>query len=367
MKSFAICLTMIFATICIVSCVGQKPEIVKTAAPPLATTAAKADATGAAIGKAADRAAENIDGAAVEVNETAGVVTTQAETLRKATPAAELVAKVLDAQAGVLTNQVQPKLHTAKEAIADVKKDSASVTALAAEIKAADAAAKAMAKERDDAQAKMAALDKDLKRAQAAQAAAEKKAKDASDNAIRSSLRWVFLIGIGALIGGIFIAVKGSPGWGLSLAASGLAAMGISALVSKWLVEIEWGAAILLFITLGVLGWMFWTRNKAFLQTANIVEIAKQKLDPANLKTIFGDGAIPGLVHQIVDPIQSALYKAAVKAGLVKLAASPTSIATVLPAGNIPAGAPVSAPAAAPPAAPIAATTPTVLATGIGL
>jgi hypothetical protein len=162
------------------------------------------------------------------------------------------------------------------------------------------------------------AIEAECKKAEAARDAAIKKAKDASDNAIRSALRWVIVAGVIALAAGVFLAIKVSPLAGLATSGAAVLLIAAAAFVSKYLAYLEWGAGLLLAGLVGVTIWMVYNRNQAFFQTANLVEIAKQHLDSAALKKVFGDGAIPGLVHQIVDPIQSALYKLGVKKGLIK-------------------------------------------------
>jgi len=154
----------------------------------LVETAAKAGDAGAAIARAADTAAQNLDGAAVKVNEVAGVVGAQAQTLREATPVAEPVAKVLDAQADVLQSDVTPKLHVAREAVAEISRESKVVVQVVVpELRQADAAAQALAKDRDAWQAKAAAAEKRI---------AEERAK--ADGAVRGTFSAIEAAGMGA-------------------------------------------------------------------------------------------------------------------------------------------------------------------------
>jgi len=291
----------------VLACGCHKPAL--PAQPPrLAETTAIADNTGAAITKEADEATRNIDGAAVGVNEVAGVVTTQAETLRQATPAAEPVAKVLDTQVNVLQAQVTPKLHAAKEAVAEISKNATVVTqVIVPELRQADAAAQALAKDRDAWQAKAAAAEKRI---------AEERAK--ADGAVRAVLKWLIVAGVGVLAVGVFLALKVDMKAGLAVGAGALLLIGAATLVHQYLEWIAIGAAILIAAAIGGIAWMLWRSRQAFFQTGNLVEALKQQMDPESIKVVFGDGAVPGLVHQIVGDAQSALYKLGVKTGVIK-------------------------------------------------
>ncbi|MCX5685685.1 MAG: hypothetical protein NT049_18665 [Planctomycetota bacterium] len=285
--------------------------------PRLVETAAKADDAGDAIQKAADTAVTNIDGAAVKVNDVAGVVTTQADTLRKATPAAEPVAKVLDAQADALQNDVTPKLHVAREAVTEISRESKIVVqVIVPELKAADAAAQALAKDRDAWQAKAVAAEKRI---------AEEQAK--ADNAVRAVLKWLIIAGVGILAVGVFLAVKVDLKAGLAVSAGALLLVGAATLVHQYLEWIALGAGVLIAAAIGGIAWMLWRSRTAFFQTGNLVEAIKQNMDPESLKAVFGDGAVPGLVHQIVDDAQSALYQLGVKTGLIKTLPDPAPVA----------------------------------------
>jgi hypothetical protein len=291
----------------ILACGCHKPELPKEPLR-LAATATKADNTGAAITKDADEAARNIDGAAVGVNEVAGVVTTQAETLRQATPAAEPVAKVLDTQVNVLQAQVTPKLHAAKEAVAGISKNATVVTqVIVPELRQADAAAQALAKDRDAWQAKAAAAEKRIE---------EEQAK--ADGAIRAVLKWLIVAGVAVLAVGVFLAVKVDLKAGLAVSAGALLLIGAATLVHQYLEWIAIGAAVLIAGVIAGIGYLLWQSRTAFFQTGNLVEAIKQQMDPESVKAVFGDGAVPGLVHQIVDDAQSALYKLGVQTGLIK-------------------------------------------------
>jgi len=276
--------------------------------PRLIETAAKAGDAGAAIGRAADTAATNIDGAAVKVNEVAGVVGAQAQTLREATPIAEPVAKVLDAQADALQNDVTPKLIVAREAVAEISRESKIVVQVVVpELRQADAAAQALAKDRDAWQAKAAAAEKRI---------AEEQAK--ADGAVRAVLKWLIVAGVGVLAVGVFLALKVDMTAGLAVSAGALLLVGAATLVHQYLEWIAVGAAVLIAAAIGGVAWMLWRSRQAFFQTGNLVEAIKQQMDPETVKAIFGDGAVPGLVHQIVGDAQSALYKLGVQTGLIK-------------------------------------------------
>lgn len=228
----------------------------------------------------------------------------------------------------------------AREAVAEISKESKIVIQVVVpELRQADAAAQAIGKERDAWQAKALATEDTLRKAEAARDAAIKKARDASDNAIRSALRWVIVAGVIALAAGAFLAIKVNLLAGLATSGAAVLLIAAAAFVSKYLAYLEWGAGLLLAGLVGVTVWMVYNRNQAFFQTANLVEIVKQKLDPATLKAVFGDGAIPGLVHQVVDPIQSALYKAGVKAGVIKTRATSTTAAVAAATATTPAAA----------------------------
>ena len=285
----------------------HKPEL--PAQPPrLVDTAAKASDTGAAIQKAADTAATNIDGATVEVNEVSGTVTTQAQVLRDATPAAEPVAKVLDAQAKTLQTQTVPKLHTAKEAVAEVSKQATVINqTVVPEIKAADAAAQALAKDRDAWQAKAAAAQKQCE---------EEKAKASSTT--QAVLTWMIVIGVLFVAGGAFLAIRGDLKMGLSICGGALVLIGTCTFMKEYLGWIVWGSVGLVAAVIAGVLYLLWQSRKAFFQTGNLVEAIKQQMDSETVKAFFGDGAVPGLVHQIVDDTQSALYKLGVQTGLIK-------------------------------------------------
>ena len=285
----------------------HKPELPKQP-PRLVETAAKANDAGAAISRAADTAATNIDGAAVKVNEVAGVVGAQAQTLREATPIAEPVAKVLDAQVGTLQNQVTPKLVVAREAVAEISRESKVVVQIVVpELRQADAAAQALAKDRDAWQAKAAAAEKRI---------AEEQAK--ADGAVRAVLKWLIVAGVGVLAVGVFLALKVDLKAGLAVAAGALILIGAATLVHQYLEWIAIGAAVLIAAAIAGIAWMLWRSRQAFFQTGNLVEAIKQQMDPESIKAVFGDGAVPGLVHQIVDDAQSALYKLGVQTGVIK-------------------------------------------------
>ena len=306
-----------------------RPEIPKQP-PRLVDTAAKAGDAGDAIARAADTAATNIDGAAVKVNEVAGVVGAQAQTLREATPVAEPVAKVLDAQAEALQNDVTPKLHIAREAIAEISKESKVVIQVVVpELRQADADVKALAKDRDAWQAKAATAEKRI---------AEEQAK--ADSAVRAVLKWLIVAGVGVLAVGVFLALKVDMKAGLAVCAGALLLIGAATPVHEYLEWIALGAAVLIAAAIGGIGWMLWRSRQAFFQTGNLVEAIKQQMDPASLKTVFGDGAVPGLVHTIVDDAQTALYKLGVKIGAIKTQGAD-------PAASVPAAPVVPAPTAA--------------------
>jgi len=310
----------------------HKPELPRQP-PRLVETAAKAGDAGAAIARAADTAAANIDGAAVKVNEVAGVVGAQAQTLREATPVAEPVAKVLDAQVDVLQSDVMPKLHVAREAIAEISRESKVVVqVIVPELKAADAAAQALAKDRDAWQAKAAAAEKRI---------AEEQAK--ADGAVRAVLKWLIVAGVGVLAVGVFLALKVDMKAGLAVSAGALLLVGAATLVHQYLEWIAVGAAVLIAAAIGGIAWMLWRSRQAFFQTGNLVEAIKQQMDPESIKAVFGDGAVPGLVHQIVDDAQSALYKLGVQTGLIKTKKpeAPAVAVTQAPAAPSAAPAPV--------------------------
>ena len=290
--------------------------------PRLIETAAKAGDAGAAIGRAADTAATNIDGAAVKVNEVAGVVGAQAQTLREATPVAEPVAKVLDAQADALQNDVTPKLIVAREAVAEISRESKIVVQVVVpELRQADVAAQALAKERDAALAKAASAEKRI---------AEEQAK--ADSAVRAVLKWLIVAGVGVLAVGVFLALKVDMKAGLAVSAGALLLVGAATLVHQYLEWIAVGAAVLIAAAIGGVAWMLWRSRQAFFQTGNLVEAIKQQMDPETVKAVFGDGAVPGLVHQIVGDAQSALYKLGVQTGLIKTKKADSAVAPAVPA-----------------------------------
>jgi len=331
-RKLRVCLTVVLAVAVVLAAGCHKPELPKQP-PRLVETAAKADDAGVAIARAADTAAENLDGATVKVNEVAGVVATQADTLRKATPVAEPVAKVLDAQASALQNDVTPKLHVAREAVAEISRESKVVIQVVVpELRQADAAAQALAKDRDAWQAKAAAAEKRIE---------EEQAK--ADGAVRAVLKWLIVAGVGVLAVGVFLALKVDMKAGVAVAAGALLLIGAATLVHQYLEWIAVGAAVLIAAAIGGIGWMLWRSRQAFFQTGNLVEAIKQQMDPESLKAVFGDGAVPGLVHQIVDDAQSALYKLGVKMGVIKtkepetpVAPAPQAVAP--PAAPAPAG-----------------------------
>jgi hypothetical protein len=311
--------------------------------PRLVDTAAKVGDAGAAIARAADTAAQNIDGAAVKVNEVAGAVGVQAQTLREATPAAEPVAKILDAQVEALQSDVTPKLHIAREAVAEISRESKIVVQVVVpELRQADAAAQALAKDRDAWQAKAAAAEKRI---------AEEQAK--ADGAVRAVLKWLIVAGVGVLAVGVFLALKVDMKAGLAVAAGALLLIGAATLVHQYLEWIAIGAAVLIAAAIAGIAWMLWRSRQAFFQTGNLVEAIKQQMDPESIKAVFGDGAVPGLVHQIVDDAQSALYKLGVRTGVIKTKEPEAPVAPVAPAVTTAAAAPTiqaSVPAAPAPA-----------------
>jgi hypothetical protein len=331
-RNWIVCLTppVVAAILLIAGC--HKSELPKQP-PRLVETAAKAGNAGAAIARAADTATVNIDGAAVKVNEVAGVVGAQAQTLREATPVAEPVAKVLDAQAEVLQNDVTPKLHVAREAVAEISRESKVVIqVIVPELRQADAAAQALAKDRDAWQAKAAAAEKRI---------AEEQAK--ADGAVRAVLKWLIVAGVGVLAVGVFLALKVDMKAGLAVSAGALLLIGAATLVHQYLEWIAVGAAVLIAAAIGGIGWMLWRSRQAFFQTGNLVEAIKQQMDPESLKTVFGDGAVPGLVHQIVDDAQSALYKLGVKMGVIKTKEPDAPVAPTAPAVTTTAATPAPA------------------------
>jgi hypothetical protein len=307
----------------------HKPEAAKQP-PRLVETAAKADDAGGAIARAADTAAENIDGAAVKVNEVAGVVGAQAQGLRQMAPAAEPVARTLDAQADALQNDVAPKLHVAREAIAEISKESKVVIqVIVPELKAADAAARALAKDRDAWQAKAAAAEKEVQ---------EEKSKTAGTT--QTILTWLIVVGVLCVAGGVFLAVKGDLKLGLGASGGGLVLIGTCTFMKTYLDWIVWGSVVLIVAMVAGILYLLWQSRKAFFQTGNLVEAVKQQMDPETLKATFGV-TVPGLVHQIVDEAQSALYELGVRTGAIK---------TPLPA--VPIAPPSAAAAVSPPVAP---------------
>jgi hypothetical protein len=318
-------LVILVAVLAMAGC--HKPDLPKQP-PRLVETAAKAGDAGAAIARAADTAATNIDGAAVKVNEVAGVVGAQAQTLREATPVAEPVAKVLDAQVDALQTQVTPKLAVAREAVGEISKESKVVVQVVVpELRQADAAAQALAKDRDAWQAKAAAAEKRIE---------EERAK--ADGAVRAVLKWLIVAGVGVLAVGVFLALKVDMKAGLAVSAGALLLVGAATLVHQYLEWIAVGAAVLIAGAIGGIAWMLWRSRQAFFQTGNLVEAIKQQMDPETLKAVFGDGAVPGLVHQIVGDAQSALYKLGVRTGVIKTKEPETAAAPAAPAAPAAAG-----------------------------
>jgi hypothetical protein len=227
---------------------------------------------------------------------------------------------------------VTPKLHVAREAVAEISKESRVVVQVVVpELRQADAAAQALAKDRDAWQAKAAAAEKRI---------AEEQAK--ADGAVRAVLKWLIVAGVGVLAVGVFLALKVDMKAGLAVAAGALLLIGAATLVHQYLEWIAIGAAVLIAAAIGGVAWMLWRSRQAFFQTGNLVEAIKQQMDPESLKAVFGDGAVPGLVHQIVDDAQSALYKLGVRTGVIK---TKEPEATTAPA--IQAAAPPAAPAPA--------------------
>ena len=326
-RNWTICLTppLIAAILFAAGC--HKPELPKQP-PRLLETAAKAGDAGAAITRAADTAATNIDGATAKVGEVAGVVSAQAQTLRDATPVAEPVAKVLDAQAEVLQSDVTPRLVVAREAVAEISRESTVVVQIVVpELRQADAAARTLAKDRDAWQAKAAAAEKRI---------AEEQAK--ADGAVRAVLKWLIVAGVGVLAVGVFLALKVDMKAGLAVAAGALLLIGAATLVHQYLEWIAIGAAVLIAAAIGGIGWMLWRSRQAFFQTGNLVEAIKQQMDPESIKAVFGDGAVPGLVHQLVGDAQSALYRLGVQTGLIKTKKADS--AGTAPAPPMPTAAP---------------------------
>jgi len=319
--NWRICLTPLLVAAILLFGGCHKQDLPKQP-PRLVETAAKAGDAGAAIARAADTAATNIDGAAVKVNEVAGVVGAQAQTLREATPVAEPIAKVLDAQAEALQSDVTPKLIVAREAVAEISRESKIVVQVVVpELRQADAAAQALAKDRDAWQAKAAAAEKRI---------AEEQAK--ADGAVRAVLKWLIVAGVGVLAVGVFLALKVDMTAGLAVSAGALLLVGAATLVHQYLEWIAVGAAVLIAAAIGGVAWMLWRSRQAFFQTGNLVEAIKQQMDPETVKAVFGDGAVPGLVHSIVDDAQSALYKLGVQAGLIKTKKADGTASPVAPA-----------------------------------
>jgi len=200
------------------------------------------------------------------------------------------------------------------------------------ELRQADAAAQALAKDRDAWQAKAAAAEKRI---------SEEQAK--ADGAVRAVLKWLIVAGVGVLAVGVFLALKVDMKAGLAVGAGALLLIGAATLVHQYLEWIAVGAAVLIAAAIGGIGWMLWRSRQAFFQTGNLVEAIKQQMDPESLKAVFGDGAVPGLVHQIVDDAQSALYKLGVKMGVIKTKEPEAPVAPAAPAATTAAATPAPA------------------------
>jgi hypothetical protein len=119
---------------------------------------------------------------------------------------------------------------------------------------------------------------------------------------------------------------------GLAVSAGALLLVGAATLVHQYLEWIAVGAAVLIAAAIGGVAWMLWRSRQAFFQTGNLVEAIKQQMDPETVKAVFGDGAVPGLVHQIVGDAQSALYKLGVQTGLIKTKKADNAVAPTVPA-----------------------------------
>jgi hypothetical protein len=294
----------------------KAPQVVQER-PELAQTAAKAAGAGASIQKAATRATASLDTAAATVSESAGVVSAQADTLRKATPAAEPVARTLDAQAALLQTKALPQIQEAKEDVVQIQQAAAVVVSqVAPEIRQADLDVKAISKERDDAKVAAAAAEKQVE---------EERAKAASTT--QTILTWMILVGVLCVAGGAVLAIKGNLKAGLSICGGGLVLIGLCTFMKEYLDWIVWGSVALVAAVIAGVIYLLWQSRKAFFQTGNLVEAIKQQMDPESLKTVFGDGAVPGMVHQIVGDAQTALYKVGVETGLIKTKGATPAVA----------------------------------------
>jgi hypothetical protein len=270
----------------------KAPQVVQER-PELAQTAAKAAGAGASIQKAATRATASLDTAAATVSESAGV------------------------GGALLQTKALPQIQEAKEDVVQIQQAAAVVVSqVAPEIRQADLDVKAISKERDDAKVAAAAAEKQVE---------EERAKAASTT--QTILTWMILVGVLCVAGGAVLAIKGNLKAGLSICGGGLVLIGLCTFMKEYLDWIVWGSVALVAAVIAGVIYLLWQSRKAFFQTGNLVEAIKQQMDPESLKTVFGDGAVPGMVHQIVGDAQTALYKVGVETGLIKTKGATPAVA----------------------------------------
>ncbi|MBE3124818.1 MAG: hypothetical protein IMZ57_04080 [Acidobacteria bacterium] len=247
---------------------------------------------------AAAKAAVAIDDATLKVGGVTDVLSSQSSAMA-GTP---MVAKIVSSQVDVLKLDVTPKLRIAGEAVSTIKTQTAVVVGIVPELQAASVAMDRLKAERDTAQADLA------------------KANEKSRSSIKAIFVVLVVIGVATVALGGYLIFMGQLKIGLSLIGGGLLLIGLTTLVDRYFDYIMYGAAAMLVIAGAGLVYLLWQSRKAFFETGNLVEALKQQMTPEELAKIFGDGAIPGLVQQLVGESQTALYKLGVKLGFIKVA-----------------------------------------------
>ena len=218
-----------------------------------------------------------------------------------------------------------PKIEAVKTEKPDVRLDEAKASCVVVQGEGVKLA-KVTVPQIADAEKALMAITKERDAAQAAQKKAAADLADLKANQFRNFLFWVQVVGLIILgLGIVAIFIAGSPTFlwldrtlGFYMVGGGIVVLGLAYFVNMYIVEIAWGAVVLVAGTLGYFGYKAWREHQNFVQSAKVTEAARQVLTPEQDATVFGVGAIPGIVGTIVDDKQSAAVTSLRASGILK-------------------------------------------------
>jgi len=118
-------------------------------------------------------------------------------------------------------------------------------------------------------------------------------------DATSKMIRWLIVICVMGVGLSVPLGIFGSPYAGMALGASSLTIMIVAITVNAYFDYIAIAGIILIGLTVAMLIYKMFIKDKAIKEVVQTVEAAKQQLPTEERKKIFGDGAVPGLAFQM--------------------------------------------------------------------